>query len=97
MPDEGETEMALEQLSKNKTPGEDLVPIELLKAGRSLISLELSKLFIFFLFTGTSVVVLVFKNGDKSLLKNCRPILFHVYNLFSRVITNRLARKFDDF
>ncbi|CAG9136986.1 unnamed protein product [Plutella xylostella] len=46
-----------------------------------------------------SVVVLFFKKGDKALLKNYRPIslLSHVYKLFSRVITNRLARRFDDF
>ncbi|XP_063542662.1 uncharacterized protein LOC134751210, partial [Cydia strobilella] len=46
-----------------------------------------------------SVVVLFFKKGDNTLLKNYRPIslLSHVYKLFSRVITNRLARRFDDF
>lgn len=45
------------------------------------------------------MVVLFFKKGDKALLKNYRPIslLSHVYKLFSRVITNRLARRFDDF
>ncbi|XP_063539716.1 uncharacterized protein LOC134748833 [Cydia strobilella] len=42
---------------------------------------------------------LFFKKGDNTLLKNYRPIslLSHVYKLFSRVITNRLARRFDDF
>ena len=45
------------------------------------------------------MVVLFFKKGDNALLKNYRPIslLSHVYKLFSRVITNRLARRFDDF
>jgi hypothetical protein len=45
------------------------------------------------------VVALFFKKGDRTQLKNYRPItlLSHVYKLFSRVITNRLARRFDDF
>lgn len=45
------------------------------------------------------MVVLFFKKGDKALLKNYRPIslLSHIYKLFSRVILNRLAQKFDDF
>jgi hypothetical protein len=44
------------------------------------------------------VVVLFFKKGDKSLLINYRPyLLSHVYKLFSRVITNLLARRLDEF
>ncbi|KAJ8732403.1 hypothetical protein PYW07_015002 [Mythimna separata] len=42
---------------------------------------------------------LFFKNGDNALLKNYRPIslLSRVDKLFSRVIKNRLASRFDDF
>ncbi|PZC83241.1 hypothetical protein B5X24_HaOG208332 [Helicoverpa armigera] len=67
---------------------------------------ELQKLFNAVLFErrtpeawSRSVVVLFFKKGDKTLLKNYRLIslLSHVYKLFSRVIMNRLARILDEF
>uniref|UniRef100_A0A2H1V7W6 SFRICE_004217 n=1 Tax=Spodoptera frugiperda TaxID=7108 RepID=A0A2H1V7W6_SPOFR len=46
-----------------------------------------------------SLVVMFLKKGDKTLLKNYLPIslLSHVYKLFSRVITNSLARRLDEF
>ncbi|RVE54716.1 hypothetical protein evm_000483 [Chilo suppressalis] len=84
----GEIEIALGQLKNGKAPGEDGVTTKLLKAeGRTPEAWS------------RSVVVLFFKKGDKTLLKNYRPIslLSHVYKLFSRVIANRLARRFDDF
>ncbi|RVE40475.1 hypothetical protein evm_014875 [Chilo suppressalis] len=93
-------------LKNGKAPGEDGVTTELLKAGGKPVLRELQKLFNTVLFEGRtpeawsrSVVVLFFKKGDKTLLKNYRPIslLSHVYKLFSRVIANRLARRFDDF
>ncbi|KAJ2937651.1 hypothetical protein O0L34_g19326 [Tuta absoluta] len=98
--------MALKQLKNNKAPGEDRITSELLKAGGTPVLKVLQKLFNSVLIEGVtpeawnrSVVVLFFKKGDKTLLKNYRPIslLSHVYKLFSRVITNRLARRFDDF
>lgn len=44
-------------------------------------------------------VVIFFKKGNKTLIKNNRPIMLlnHVYKLFSRVVTNRLARRLDEF
>lgn len=101
-----EISMALKQLKNNKAPGDDGVTSELLKAGGKPILRSLQKLFNSVIHEGKppqawnrSVVVLFFKKGDKALLKNYRPIslLSHVYKLFSRVITNRLARRFDDF
>ncbi|CAB3248796.1 unnamed protein product [Arctia plantaginis] len=98
--------MALGQLKNGKAPGEDGVTTELLKAGGKPVLRELQKLFNAVLFEGRtpeawsrSVVVLFFKKGDKTRLKNYRPIslLSHVYKLFSRVITNRLARRLDEF
>ncbi|RVE40575.1 hypothetical protein evm_014776 [Chilo suppressalis] len=101
----GKIEIALGQLKNGIAPGEDGVTTELLKAGGKPVLRELQKLFNTVLFEGRtpemwsrSVVVLFFKKGDKTLLKNYRPIslLSHVYKLFSRVITNRLARRLDD-
>ena len=101
-----EISMALEHLKNNKAPGDDGITAELLKAGGKPILEVLQRLFNSVIHEGKtpqawhrSVVVLFFKKGDNTLLKNYRPIslLSHVYKLFSRVITNRLARRFDDF
>ncbi|CAH2242802.1 jg25121 [Pararge aegeria aegeria] len=101
-----EISVALKQLKNGKAPGDDGITAELLKAGGKPILKVLQRLFDSVIHQGTtpeawhrSVVVLFFKKGDNTLLKNYRPIslLSHVYKLFSRVITNRLARRFDDF
>ena len=101
-----EIRMALKQLKNNKAPGEDGITAELLKAGGTPVLKTLQRLFNAVILGGktpqswqSGVVALFFKKGDKTLLKNYRPItlLSHVYKLFSRVITNRLARRFDDF
>ena len=101
-----EIKMALNQLKNNKAPGDDGITSELLKAGGTPVLKVLQKLFNTVLLEGItpeawnrSVVVLFFKKGDNTLLKNYRPIslLSHVYKLFSRVITNRLERRLDDF
>lgn len=103
---QGEIEIALGQLRNGEAPGEDGVTSELLKAGGKPLLRELQKLFNAVLSCGRtpiawhkSVVVLFFKKGDKALLKNYRTVslLSHVYKLFSRVITNRLARRLDEF
>ncbi|CAG9565547.1 unnamed protein product [Danaus chrysippus] len=101
-----EIRMALKQLKNNRAPGDDGITAELLKAGGEPILRALQKLFNSVILEGQtpqawhrSVVVLFFKKGDNTLLKNYRPIslLSHVYKLFSRVLTNRLARRLDDF
>ncbi|CAK1600454.1 unnamed protein product [Parnassius mnemosyne] len=101
-----EIRMALQHLKNCKAPGEDGITAELLKAGGKPVLEVLQKLFNSVLHGGItpeawsrSAVVLFFKKGDNALLKNCRPIslLSRVYVLFSRVITNRLARRLDDF
>ncbi|XP_072938941.1 uncharacterized protein [Epargyreus clarus] len=101
-----EIRMALKQLKNNRAPGEDGITTELLKAGGKPILIALQQLFDSVISQGIapeawskSVVVLFFKKGDTSLLKNYRPIalLSHVYKVFSRVIYNRIARRLDDF
>lgn len=98
--------MALKQLKNDKAPGDDGITTELLRAGGKPVLVVLQRLFNAVILEGISpkawrrrVVVLFFKKGDNTLLKNYRPIslLSHVYKLFSRVITNRLERRFDDF
>ncbi|CAK1594822.1 unnamed protein product [Parnassius mnemosyne] len=99
--------MALQHLKNGKVPSEDEITAELLKAGGKPVLEVLQKLFNSILHGhgitpeawSRSAVVLFFKNGDNALLKNYRPIslLSRVYVLFSRVITNRLARRLDDF
>ncbi|KAJ0179579.1 hypothetical protein K1T71_005291 [Dendrolimus kikuchii] len=104
--DIGEIRTALGQLKNGRAPGDDGITTELLKAGGIPILKALAELFNSVILRGTvprawtkSAVVLFFKKGDKTLLKNYRPIslLSHVYKLFSRVITNRLARRLDEF
>ncbi|CAK1584434.1 unnamed protein product [Parnassius mnemosyne] len=101
-----EIRMALQHLKNGKAPGEDGITAELLKAGGKPVLEVLQKLFNSVLHGGItpeawsrSAVVLFFKKGDNAFLKNYRPIslLSRVYVLFSRVITNRLARRLDDF
>ncbi|CAG5054997.1 unnamed protein product [Parnassius apollo] len=101
-----EIRMALQHLKNGRAPGEDGSTAELLKAGGTPVLEVLQKLFNSVLHGGTtpeawsrSAVVLLFKKGDNALLKNYRPIslLSRVYVLFSRVITNRLARRLNDF
>ncbi|CAK1587053.1 unnamed protein product [Parnassius mnemosyne] len=98
--------MALQHLKNGKSPGEDGITAELLKADGKPVLEVIQKLFNSVLHGGTtpepwsrSVVVLFFKKGGNALLKNYRPISFlsRVYVLFSRVITNRLAHRLDNF
>lgn len=73
--------MALKQLKNGKAPGEDGITAELLKAGGKPILVVLQKLFNSVIHSGEtpeawsrSLVMLFFKKGDKTLLKNYRPI-----------------------
>lgn len=104
--DVSEISAALGQLRNGRAPGDDGITTELLKAGGLPVQKALAELFNAVVHRGAtpeawsrSVVVLFFKKGDKALLKNYRPIslLSHVYKLFSRVVTNRLATRLDEY
>ena len=73
--------ITLKQLKNNKAPGDDGITAELLRAGGKPVLKVLQKLFNSVILEGNvpeawtgSVVVLFFKKGDKTLLKNYRPI-----------------------
>ena len=95
-------------LKNGRAPGDDGIIKELHKAGGKPLLTVLVRLFNVIIYQGVatkawskSAMILFFKKGDKTLLNNYRPIslLSHVYKVFSRVITNRLALPacLDDF
>ncbi|CAK1589396.1 unnamed protein product [Parnassius mnemosyne] len=99
-----EIRIALQHLQNSKSPGEDRIQAELLKAGGKPVLKVLQKLFTSVLHGGTtpeawsgSAMVLFFKKGANALLKNYRAISFLSRVLFSRVITNRLSCRLIDF
>jgi hypothetical protein len=80
-PSDSEVEMAIEKLKRHKSPSINPIPAELIKAGGRTIRSEIHKL------TNTiwnkeelpeqwkeSVVVHIYKNGDKTYCSNCRGI-----------------------
>ncbi|XP_026318756.1 uncharacterized protein LOC113229400 [Hyposmocoma kahamanoa] len=104
--DEDEIGMALKQLNNGKAPSEDGTTSELPRAGGDPVLRKLKELFNAVIANGTtpeawsrSVEALFFKKGDKTLLKNYRPIalLSHVCKLFSRVLTNHIDGRFNAF
>lgn len=91
--------MALAQVKNNKAPGDDGI------TGRPVLD-QLRKLFNTALQNGTtpearsrSVVILFIKKRSQNAPKNNEQISLpsHVFNMFSRVISNLLARRFEDF
>lgn len=99
-----ELEKALLQMKNGRAAGEDSILPEMLKESDRKTKEELVKLFNTCLTQecipddwGNAVVILIYKKGDPSDLKNYRPIslLSQVYKLFIRIITNRLERKLE--
>ncbi|KAL0879947.1 hypothetical protein ABMA27_002461 [Loxostege sticticalis] len=90
-----EIRMALKQLKNNKAPGEDGITSELLQAGGTPVLKVLQKLFNSVLLEGItpeawnrSVVVLFFKKGDNTLLKNYRRRFTSCFQGSSRIVSH---------
>ena len=87
-------------------PGPDDIIIEYIKMGGPKLLGYLEKLFNDCLDKGeipqawkNADVIILHKKGDKEDIKNYRPIslLSHTYKLLTRIITNRVTRRLDEF
>lgn len=104
--EEFEIEKALKTVKNGKAAGEDGILPEMLKEGGKSLLQQLKNLFNYCLQEekipsnwNNAVVVLLHKKGDKSKLENYRPIslLSQIYKLFTKILTNRLANKLDQY
>ena len=93
-------------MKNNKAPGPDDIVIEYIKMGCSKLLGYLEKLFNDCLDKGeipqawkNADVIILHKKGDKEDIKNYRPIslLSHTYKFLTRIITNRVTRRLDEF
>lgn len=101
-----EIEHALTQIKNNRAPGEDGVTTEMLKMGGTATLESIEILLNKCLSEGkipntwqNAKVILLYKKGDKLKIDNYRPIslLPHPYKLLTKIITNRLTNKFDEY
>lgn len=101
-----EIRAALKRMKNRKCPGEDKITCEMLKLGEEVIERPLQILLNKCLLEGNipepwknAEVVLLFKKGKSDNIENYRPIslLSHVYKLLTKIITNRLTNKFDEY
>jgi hypothetical protein len=95
-----EVEMAIEKLKRYKSPGIDQIPAQLIKAGGSKICSEMHKLIISIWNKEElpdqrkeSIVVPVYKKGDKTDCSNYRGIslLSTAYEVLSNIFLSRLT------
>ena len=100
-----EVESVLRGFTSGKSPGEDRVSGEMLKAGAEILSPYLTAIFNKILIEGfipqgfgDSRTILLFKGGDKTLPKNYRPIslLPVIQKTLTAVINNRIGSSLDN-
>ena len=100
-----EVRHAIGQAATDKAPGKDGVEVELLKVGGAKLWAALAACFSKYMRElhiprqwKESKTILLFKKGDKELLKNYRPIcvLSALYKTFTKIILNRLTRELDE-
>ncbi|CAG9828336.1 unnamed protein product [Diabrotica balteata] len=91
-------------MKNHRSPGDDGLVIEGIKAGGEIILKSVSELFNKCLHEGTipkdwnnAVRVLLQKKGDNTKLENYRPIslLTYMYKLFTEILTKRLTPLLD--
>ena len=96
-----ETEIlnALRKMSLNKSPGEDGLTVEFYRCYWNIIKQDLTKVMNYMLIAcklsksqSSGIVTLFHKNGDKSILKNWRPItlLCVDYKIFTKILVARI-------
>uniref|UniRef100_A0A914VNL8 Reverse transcriptase domain-containing protein n=1 Tax=Plectus sambesii TaxID=2011161 RepID=A0A914VNL8_9BILA len=100
-----EVRHAIGQAATDKAPGKDGIEVELLTAGGATLWAALAARFSKYMRElhvprqwKESKTILLFKKGDKELLKNYRPIclLSALYKTFTKIILNRLTRELDE-
>ena len=101
---EKECETVLRYMKDNKSPGIDGIPVEFYKTFWSYISHFLIEVYNESLHEGelsysqrTAVISLIFKKGDRMLLKNYRPISLSTadYKILAFVLASRLQKVLD--
>jgi hypothetical protein len=99
-----EIEIALSSMKNKKAVGNDLIPTELMKLCDAATLENLRKIFNEILKTEEipsqwleSTIILFFKKGDRTEMKNYRPITktSHLYKLFIKIISNRITESLE--
>lgn len=99
---ESEVQKSVNEMSTNKAPGRDGLPVEILKAGGHPVETWLTKLYNEALQMGnlprdwtSAEIVPIFKKGDPTDRSNYRPIslLSHSYKVLAKILQKRIESK----